>query len=229
MSSCLIFVNSVPEQLKQRGNSGNTKYVQSRWGWRAGRGFSGRILVYWHTQTARQAGCDCRLLSGLPSQLCSDLQKNFSLYLTAASPCSLLWCVDQQQVPFPGFHSGQDNLAKQFQIMEFILGTNLEWGFLGCFVFVFFCCLFVFILPQLLFFWSKMAEYKLLMKSRAKGGLLSISWHMVCNHVCGNHVCNHGLYISLWCCLCALYIGMQYTQRGCFGQKSPPVALFKCV
>lgn len=106
------------------------------------------------------------------------------------------------------------------------LEVRLSRMFCFCLLLLF-VCLFLFFLNS--FFWSKMAEYKLLMKSRAKGGLLSISWHMVCNHVCGNHVCNHGLYISLWCCLCALYIGMQYTQRGCFGQKSPPIALFKCV
>lgn len=54
---------------------------------------------------------DCRLPLRASISALSELHNNFPLFLRAASLCSALWCVHQQQVPSPGFHTGQDILA----------------------------------------------------------------------------------------------------------------------
>lgn len=148
----------------------------------------------------RQA-CDCSLpLSASSTDVLWSLEK---LPTTSEQLHSVLWCADQQQVPFPGFHAGQGVLEGWSGHVGPCYGVHTRHR---CQVRFSRMPFFFLILLQLRFCLKKV-EYELLMESGGKGGLLSISWHVVCNHVI--------VFQFVILPLCFIQ-RQQYTQRGCW-------------
>lgn len=124
--------SSSSEAIQEYQVCANQAEMESREGWvRQGIG----LLTGSDCLAGRLGDCRLPLRASISALLWAS--QNFPLFLRAASSALHFdVCINSQsllQASTRGRTAWQEDLAKKFQVMEFILGTNFRWGFLGVF------------------------------------------------------------------------------------------------